>query len=303
MSKLVTPFEGTYTALITPFRDNLIDYTLFNDLIERQIAGGIDGLVPVGTTGESPTLSPKEHLEVIQATVKKTAGRVPVIAGTGANSTAEAVHLTQEADRLGADAFLLVAPYYNKPSAEGLYRHFAQVAESTEKPIILYSIPGRCGIEIPVSVIRRLADAFPHVRTIKEAGGTVTRVQEIRAACGDLVTILSGDDGLTIPFIACGAKGVISVASNLAPKYISAVTRDALNGDFEGARTKMEKNYALFTDLVFIEGNPSSIKNSMHYCGVIPNADLRLPLSEMTTDNRARLETTINQLDLSDDVA
>lgn len=296
-------FTGTFTALVTPFSEDAVDYATLRALVQRQIDGGIDGLVPVGTTGESPTLSNKEHLGVIETTVEVAGGKVPVIAGTGANSTAEALELTREADILGADAFLQVAPYYNKPGPEGLFRHFAAIAEVTEKPIILYSIPGRCGIEIPVSVIKRLAEEFPHVRSIKEAGGTVTRVQQIRAECGDLVQILCGDDGLTIPFIASGAQGVISVASNLAPRIIGRITRLALEDDFAGARKLAEQYYNLLTEMVFIEGNPTSIKTCMDLTGVLSPYRVRLPLAEASAANREKLRQLLASIDLSEDVS
>ncbi len=296
-------FTGTLTALITPFSGDSVDYTRFRTLIERQIDSGINGIVPVGTTGESPTLSTEEHLEVIRVAVETSAGRIPVIAGTGANSTSEALHLTREADKLGADGFLQVAPYYNKPSQEGLFRHFAAIAEATTKPIVLYSVPGRCGIEVSVQVIRRMAEAYPHARTIKEAGGSVAKVQEIRAACGDTVTILSGDDGLTVPFIAAGAKGIISVASNIAPRIICRITDLALDGKFERARQLAESYHGLITDGVFLEGNPVAIKTGMQMLGLIDSAAVRLPLWEMSAPNREKLQSLLASLDLSEDVA
>lgn len=296
-------FQGTYTALITPFIGDSVDFAKLGELVERQIDGGVEGLSPVGTTGESPTLSTEEHLEVIRVTVEKAAGRVPVIAGTGANSTAEALHLTREAEKRGADGFLQVAPYYNKPGPEGLFRHFAAIAETTDKPIVLYSVPGRCGIEIGVPVIQRLAEAYPHVRTVKEAGGSVARVQEIRAACGNDVAILSGDDSLTLPFIAAGATGVISVAANLAPRFVSKLTRLLLAGDFAQARRIAGKYHALFTDVSFIEGNPVSIKTAMHLAGLLDSAAVRLPLWEMGDGNREKLRGILDELDLSEDVA
>jgi 4-hydroxy-tetrahydrodipicolinate synthase len=209
------PLTGTITALVTPFREGQVDYADLKRLVAYQIKGGIDGLVPVGTTGESPTLDHEEHLDVIRAVIAAAAGRVPVIAGTGSNSTLEAVHLTKLSHEAGADAMLVVAPYYNKPSQEGLFRHFATIADATDRPIILYSIPGRCGIEISVSVVERLRAKFKHVRWIKEAGGSVDRVDQLKQAMGRDITVLSGDDSLTLPFMAVGAEGVISVASNL----------------------------------------------------------------------------------------
>lgn len=292
-------FSGVYTALITPMRGTEILWDVLEAHVERQIAGGVAGLVPVGTTGESPTLDTDEHLRVIEAVVRHAAGRVPVIAGTGANATSEALVLTSEAQKRGADAFLQVAPYYNKPSQEGLYRHFAAVASVTEKPVVLYSIPGRCGVEIAVDTVARLAHDFPQVRTIKEAGGDVSRVSALAAACGPELTILSGDDGLALPFIACGAAGVISVAANLAPEAVVALNRAALDGDLARARELQNRLLPLLTDLVFMEGNPVTIKEAMFVKGLIPAADVRLPLARMSEDRRQRVRAIIKNLDLS----
>lgn len=294
--------EGTFTALVTPFSGNAVDYGKLRELVERQIVGGVDGLVPVGTTGESPTLDHKEHLEVIRVVVEVSAGRIPVIAGTGSNSTDEAIQLTRGAESCGVDGFLQVAPYYNKPSQEGLFRHFSVLAEISPRPHILYSIPGRCGISIAVETVRRLAEAFPHVRTIKEAGGTVERVQQLRAACGDLVTILSGDDGLTVPFIAAGARGTISVASNVAPRIISRLNRLALDGDIAGARALSETYRVLLTDLEMLEGNPVTIKAVMDILGLLSPFNVRLPLCEVSPSSAVRLRELLTTIDLSEDV-
>jgi len=205
-------FTGTYTAIVTPFANGQIDTEALRKLIAGQIKGGVDGIVPVGTTGESPTLTFEEHIEVIKLTVKFVGGKVKVLAGTGANSTAEAVHLTQAAEEAGADGSLQVAPYFNKPSQEGIFQHFMEISRATKLPLVLYSIPGRCGVEIGVETVRRLAAATPKVVGIKEAGGSVDRVSQLRAALGKKFTILSGDDSLTLPFMSVGAQGVISVA-------------------------------------------------------------------------------------------
>ncbi len=292
-------FHGVFTALVTPFRDGKVDFDVLTSLVERQIAAGVSGLVPVGTTGESPTLDSSEHIAVIEAVVSAASGRVPVIAGTGANATREALELTREAGRVGADAFLQVAPYYNKPSQEGLFAHFSEVARATEKPIVLYSIPSRCGIEIGIDTVRRLAEAFPHVRTIKEAGGTVSRVSDLRAACGESLTILCGDDGLTLPFVACGAAGVVSVASNVAPGVIVRLTHAALEGDFKGAEALQRKYYDLLTEAVFLDGNPVTIKEVMHLAGVLDSPEVRLPLVRTSAKNRDRLRAAIEGLDLA----
>lgn len=284
-------FSGTYTALITPFRDGKVDYDGFRKLIEAQIAGGVDGIVPVGTTGESPTLSHEEHREVIRAAAEIAANRVKVVGGTGSNSTDEAVGLTQDAEKAGADGVLVVAPYYNKPSPEGLYRHFCAIAAATKLPIILYSIPGRCGIEIPVHVVARLAKDCPNIVAIKEAGGSVERVSQLRQAVPENFEILSGDDSLTLPFIAVGAVGVISVASNVAPSEVSALVRAALAGNIAGAEKMHRRLYPLFKNL-FVESNPAPTKYALSLTmGLSPS--LRLPLVEMTEDSRQLVRDTL----------
>ncbi len=287
---------GTITALVTPFSGGQINHSDLKRLIEHQIRGGIDGLVPVGTTGESPTVSHEEHIEIIRATVEAARGRVPVIAGTGSNSTHEAVELTMLADAAGADAMLVVAPYYNKPGPEGLFQHFCAIADATDKPIILYSIPGRCGIEIGVPVIERLRKRYPHVRWIKEAGGSVDRVDQIKQAMGDDITVLSGDDSLTLPFMAVGAEGVISVASNLYVREVSRMVRCAQAGDFAKARQLHRQLYPMFK-AIFIEPNPSPIKFALVRAGVIGDADVRLPLSEISSANAKLLTKVLARLD------
>ena len=278
------PLTGTITALVTPFRQGQVNYADLKQLVAYQIKGGIDGLVPVGTTGESPTLDYDEHLDVIRAVIAEARGRVPVIAGTGSNSTVEAVHLTKLSHDAGADAMLVVAPYYNKPSQEGLFRHFATIAETTDKPIILYSIPGRCGVEIGVPVVERLRAKFKHVRWIKEAGGSVDRVDQLKQAMGADITVLSGDDSLTLPFMAVGAEGVISVASNLFAREISQMVRLALAEDFARARKIHRRLYPVFKSL-FIEPNPVPIKFALARAGVIGSAEVRSPLCEMSAAN------------------
>jgi 4-hydroxy-tetrahydrodipicolinate synthase len=275
------PLTGTITALVTPFRQGEIAYDDLAKLVAYQIKGGINGVVPVGTTGESPTLSHEEHLEVIRATVAAARGRVPVIAGTGSNSTHEAAELTRLAHAAGADAMLVVAPYYNKPSQEGLFRHYCAVADATDRPIVLYSIPGRCGIEIGVPVVERLVARYKHVRWIKEAGGSVDRVDQLKHALGADLTVLSGDDSLTLPFMAVGAEGVISVASNLFVREIGQLVQHALANDFAKAAKIHRKLYPAFKTL-FIEPNPVPIKVALARAGIIGSAEVRAPLSEIT---------------------
>ena len=289
-------FAGTYTALVTPFQNDQVDEAAFTRLVERQIAAGITGIVPVGTTGESATLDHAEHNRVIELGVKAAAGRCKVIGGTGSNSTSEAVSLTVEAEKMGCDGALLVAPYYNKPSQEGLFRHFAKIAEATKLPIILYSIPTRCGIEIGVEVTVRLAKEFPNIVAIKEAGGSVERVSALRAVLPPEFTILSGDDSLTLPFMAAGAQGVISVASNVIPAEVSALVNAALAGDFAKAREIHFRLYPLFKDL-FLEPNPVPAKHALALRGEM-QPDVRLPLCEMGDAPRAKLEATLRQLQL-----
>ena len=282
------PLTGTITALVTPFQKQAVAYDDLKRLVDFQIKSGVNGIVPVGTTGESPTLAHDEHLEVIRATVASARQRVPVIAGTGSNSTAEAVELTAAAAEAGADAMLVVAPYYNKPSQEGVFGYFSAVAEATDKPIILYSIPGRCGIEISVPVIERLRAKYPNVSHIKEAGGSVDRVDQIKHALGKDITVLSGDDSLTLPFMAVGAEGVISVASNRFPKEVVQLVNAALAQDLAKATKLHRRLYPMFKTL-FIEPNPVPVKIALQRAGVITSAEVRPPLCEMSKANLATL--------------
>ncbi|MGB0257897.1 MAG: 4-hydroxy-tetrahydrodipicolinate synthase [Coraliomargarita sp.] len=274
-------FSGVFTALATPMRDGAVAYDDLDTLIAHQLAGGIDGLVSVGTTGESPTLDTPEHLDVIRATVKAAAGKVPVYAGTGSNSTAEAVELTREAEAAGADGFLVVAPYYNKPSQEGLFLHFSQIAEVTEKPIILYSIPGRCGIEISVDVTARLYEKYPHVCCMKAAEGSCEKVIDYVRTLGPDYAVMSGDDGLTLPFMSAGATGVISVASNLVVAPLVKMVADANAGNYCAARETFLKYYPLFK-AIFLDPNPVPIKYALKQAGIIGSEEVRMPLSPIT---------------------
>jgi 4-hydroxy-tetrahydrodipicolinate synthase len=290
------PFTGTITALITPFSDGKVSYEDLVKLVSYQIKSGIDGLVPVGTTGESPTLSYAEHMDVIRAVIAAARGRVPVIAGTGSNSTREAIELTQLSHEAGADAMLVVAPYYNKPSQEGLFRHFSALADTTDKPIILYSIPGRCGVEIGVPVVERLRAKYKHVAWIKEAGGSVDRVDQLKSALGRDLTVLSGDDSLTLPFMSVGAEGVISVASNLYAREIGRMVKLALANDFATAAKIHRRLYPAFKTL-FIEPNPVPIKVALARAGIVASAEVRSPLCEMSAANTKALEAVLASLD------
>src|SRR3984957_4024361 len=236
-------FTGTYTAIVTPFRSGAIDEDALERLIKFQIKGGVDGIVPVGTTGESPTVNSEEHIKVVALSVKFAAGKIKVLAGTGSNATTEAIHLTQEAEKAGADGSLQVAPYYNKPTQEGLYQHFKAIAKATKLPIVLYSIPGRCGIEIAVETVKRLAADCKNIIGIKEAGGSCDRVSQLRAVLGSKFIILSGDDSLTLPFMSVGANGVISVASNVIPKEVSQMVHAFARGEARKASALHARYY------------------------------------------------------------
>jgi 4-hydroxy-tetrahydrodipicolinate synthase len=284
-------FTGTYTALVTPFRNGKIDKAALERLIRIQIKGGVDGIAPVGTTGESPTVNYEEHIEIIAACVKFAGGKIKVLAGTGGNSTTEAVYLTQHAEKVGADGSLQVAPYYNKPTQEGLYKHFREVARRTGLPIVLYSIPGRCGVEIGVETVLRLAQECKNIIGIKEAGGNPDRVSQLRLALGPRFEIMSGDDALTLSFMAVGARGVVSVASNVMPRQVAQMVRAFGAGKIRAALKIHEQWYPMFKDL-FIETNPGPVKAALAMMGQIEE-EYRLPLVPMSTKNREILRTTM----------
>jgi 4-hydroxy-tetrahydrodipicolinate synthase len=284
-------FTGTYTAIVTPFKNGQLDVPALERLVRLQVKAGVDGIVPVGTTGESPTVDYEEHLEIIALTVKFAAGNVKVLAGTGGNSTSEAVYLTREAEKIGADGSLQVAPYYNKPTPEGLFQHFREIARATRLPILLYSIPGRCGVEIGVETVRRLARECKNIIGIKEAGGSCDRVSQLRAALGPKFVIMSGDDSLTLPFLAVGADGVISVASNVIPRQVAQMVAAFQRGQIRKAAQLHAKLYPLFKDL-FIETNPVPVKAALAMLGLIAE-EYRLPLVPMSTVNRAKLRATL----------
>jgi len=291
-------FSGAITAMVTPFRNGRLDEARLTEQVEHQIEQGIDGLVPVGTTGESPTLTFDEHKRVIELTVKLARGRVPVIAGVGANATSEAIELHRFAREVGASAGLSVNPYYNKPSQEGLYRHFMKVAEAVKIPIMLYSIPGRCGVEIAVPTVVRLAKDTNNIVAIKEAGGSVERVSQLRQALPDHFEILSGDDSLTLPFMAVGASGVVSVASNLIPKEVSEMVESALAGDWQEARVAHERLYGVFKDLLSIDVNPVPIKMALAMRGLM-EPEFRLPLCEPLPEIEEKIRELLQKLQLS----
>jgi 4-hydroxy-tetrahydrodipicolinate synthase len=284
-------FTGTYTALVTPFRNGNIDEAALERLIKIQVRAGVNGIVPVGTTGESPTVSYDEHIHLIALSVRFAAGKIKVLAGTGANSTNEAIYLTENAEKLGADGSLQVTPYYNKPTQEGLFHHFRAVARRTRLPIMLYNIPGRSGVEIGVETAARLARECRNIVAIKEAGGNADRVSQLRAALGPKFEIMSGDDGLTLPFMAAGAQGVISVASNVIPREMVRMVNSFTQGHARTALKLHERYYPLFRDL-FIETSPIPVKAALALMGQIKE-EYRLPLVPMNSKNRVRLRKTM----------
>jgi 4-hydroxy-tetrahydrodipicolinate synthase len=282
--------QGALTAMITPFREGKIDEDRLKQQVEFQIRNGIDGLVPVGTTGESPTLDLKEHARVIELTVQFAAGRVPVIAGTGANATMEAIELHQIAKRAGAPACLSVNPYYNKPTQEGLYRHFMTLADRVDLPIVLYNIPGRTGVTMSAQTVARLSK-HRNIVAIKEATGDLNMSGEIRSLCD--ITLISGDDSLTVPIMAVGGRGVISVLSNVIPQQIKSLTKMCLAGQYEQAANLHRKLFPLMRAM-FLDGNPVGIKHAMKFAG-LDTGELRLPLWEASDGTKKQIEQTIKE--------
>jgi 4-hydroxy-tetrahydrodipicolinate synthase len=277
--------QGAHTAIVTPFNsDGSVDYARYRELLEFQIENGIDGIVPVGTTGESPTLNNDEHMKVIEETLQVVRGRAKVIAGTGANSTAEAVVLTQQAQKMGVDATLQVTPYYNKPNQEGLYRHFSTIAD-LGLPVVLYNVPGRSAREIAIETVARLA-THPNIVAVKEAGGKVERVKQILDVCD--LEVLSGDDALALPMMRDGAIGVISVASNVIPDVVASLIHSALEKNWDGAQLLHDRYVDLF-QAMFIDTNPIPVKAALAMMGRIEEV-YRLPLCEMSSSDRAALQ-------------
>jgi 4-hydroxy-tetrahydrodipicolinate synthase len=289
-------FRGTYTAIVTPFKEGRIDEDGFRKLIDFQIDNGIDGIVPVGTTGEAATLDYDEHLRVIEIAVQQANGRCKVVAGTGSNSTREAIELTQKAEKLGIDGALLASPYYNKPTQEGVYRHYRAIAESTSLNLMLYNVPGRTAGEIGIETCARLARDCQRIVSIKEAGGSTERVSALRNVVPPDFTVLSGDDAQTLPFMAVGAVGVVSVASNIIPKPMAELVSNFLEGRSTDSRRIHLRYFRLFKDL-FIESNPIPIKTALHLMGMI-EPEFRLPLCEMSAANREQLSRTLSALKL-----
>lgn len=290
-------FEGSLVAIVTPFKNGKVDGDALRGLIEFQIAGGTSGIVPCGTTGESATLSHAEHDEVISITVNACKGRVPVLAGTGSNSTWEAIELTQHAQKAGADGSLLITPYYNKPSQEGLYRHFESVAKATDLPIVVYNVPGRTSVNMLPATVKRLA-GIKNIVGIKEASGSLQQIGEIINDCDDDFAVLSGDDALLWPILAIGGKGVISVTANVLPDKMAALCAAAARGDMEPARS-LHYELSKMNDVLFIDTNPVPVKTALALMGKISD-EIRQPLSPLSSQHREQLKSVLREYSLID---
>lgn len=288
-------FEGVLTALVTPLRGGEIDEAALRELVDRQIDAGIDGLVPCGSTGESATLSHAEHRRVVEIVVQATRGRVPVVAGTGSNNTAEAIELTQHAKQAGADGALLISPYYNKPTQEGLVAHYNEIGRRTSFPLVVYNIPGRTASNIEADTMARIADV-EQVVAVKESSGDFEQVSRMIALCSNDIAILSGDDVNTLPMLAIGSKGVISTSSNVAPSEMVSLVRALRSGDMEDARRTHYRLLPLF-DVLFCETNPIPVKAALEAMGLI-GPEIRLPLLPLGETKRGRLEAALKELGL-----
>ncbi|NMC74598.1 MAG: 4-hydroxy-tetrahydrodipicolinate synthase [Geobacteraceae bacterium] len=288
-------FKGSIVAIVTPFKNGKIDEEGLRELVEFQIENGTDGIVPCGTTGEASTLDYEEHDRVIEIVVQQTKKRVPVIAGTGSNSTAEAIEITEHAKRAGADGALLVTPYYNKPTQEGLYRHYKTIAEEVALPQVLYNVPGRTGVNMLPSTVARLAE-IPNIVGIKEATGSLQQASEILSLCGDKIDVLSGDDFVTFPMMACGGVGVISVTANIMPKEIASMIDAFTSGDLEKAR-QCHLKLLKINNAMFIETNPAPVKTALALMGKCDD-EMRLPLAPMSEANRNKLAAIMKEYNL-----
>ncbi len=284
-------FQGSIVAMVTPFRNGTIDEPKVKELVELHVKNGTDAIVPCGTTGESPTLSHDEHHKMVELVIAAAAGRIPVIAGTGSNSTAEAIGLTKHAERAGAQGALVVNPYYNKPTQEGLYQHFRAVAEATALPILVYNIQGRTAVNIETDTMVRLVRDCPTIVGVKEASGSLDQMSQVILACGPDFAVISGDDNITLPLLAIGGKGVISVIANVVPRETSEMVHAALDGDWKRAR---ELHYKLFplARAAFLETNPIPIKEMMAMVGML-EPEFRLPMCRMSDANRQKLRAIL----------
>lgn len=289
--------SGVYTALVTPFKEGKVDFDAYGKLIDAQAAAGITGIIPAGTTGECATLTSAEHIEVIRFAVEKAAGRLEVVAGTGANSTSEAIDLTAEAESAGAHGTLQVTPYYNKPNQEGLFQHFKAIADSTKMEVMLYSVPGRCAVEIEPETAARLAAACSNITSIKEAGGEVDRVPALVSALPEEMAVLSGDDPLTLDFMKFGATGVVSVAANVIPSIMVAMVTAMQSGNESEARQTLATNEGIISGLMALDSNPIPVKAALAEMGLIED-EIRLPLTSLTGPARQQLRSLLKEAGL-----
>jgi 4-hydroxy-tetrahydrodipicolinate synthase len=289
-------FTGSYVALVTPFRNGKVDDAKLRELVEMHAANGTDGLVPCGTTGESPTLSHDEHKRVVEIVIEAARKRLKILAGTGSNSTSEAIELTKHAEKAGADGALVVNPYYNKPTQEGLYRHFRAVAESVAMPVVVYNIQSRTAVNIETPTMARLVKDVKNIKGVKEASGSLDQMSQVIAACGPSFSVLSGDDNVTLALMAVGGHGVISVIANLLPRETAEMVHAALEGDIKRAR---ELHYRLFpmARAAFLETNPIPIKEAMAMAGML-EPEFRLPMCGMSEANRETLRGIVRQYGL-----
>ncbi len=286
-------FQGSIVAMVTPFRGGKVDEARVRELVEFHVKNGTDAIVPCGTTGESPTLTHDEHKRVVEIVTEATRGRVTVIAGTGSNSTAEAIDLTSHAKKAGVQGALVVNPYYNRPTQEGLYRHFRAIAEAVDIPILVYNIAGRTAVNVETETLARLAKDCPNIVGVKEASGSLDQMTQVILTCGPDFTVLSGDDNLTLPLMSVGGRGVISVIANLVPRETAEMTHAALAGDWKLARELHLKLYPL-SRAMFIETNPIPVKEAMAMMGMI-EPEFRLPMCRMAEPNRQRLKAILVQ--------
>ncbi len=289
-------FEGSFVAIVTPFKDGKVDAKAFQELLEFHIANGTNGIVPCGTTGESATLTHEEHNEVVKIAVDVCKGKIPVLAGTGSNSTREAIALTQSAQKIGADGSLLITPYYNKPAQQGLYEHFAAIAKETDLPIILYNVPGRTSVNLLPETVARLNNDCKNVIGIKEASGSLTQISDVIAQCGEDFILLSGDDALLWPILAIGGKGVISVSANLVPAQMADLCAKACSANM-GEAKKLHYQLMDLNNAMFIETNPVPVKTALALMGKI-SPELRPPLSKLSDEHVAQLKSVLKKYSL-----
>jgi 4-hydroxy-tetrahydrodipicolinate synthase len=289
-------FQGSFVALVTPFRNGKVDEAKLRELVELHVANGTDGLIPCGTTGESPSLNHDEHRRVVETVIEAARGRIRVVAGTGSNSTAEAIDLTKHAERAGAAGALVVNPYYNKPTQEGLYRHFRAVAESVAIPVLVYNIQSRTAVNVETDTLARLARDVRNIIGVKEASGSLDQMSQVIAACGPDFSVLSGDDNITLPLLAIGGSGVVSVIANIVPRETADLVHAALDGDWKRAR---DLHYRLFplARAAFLETNPIPIKEAMAMAGMI-EPEFRLPMCRMSDANREKLRAILKSYSL-----